>query len=80
MVAVQDINKNGQIQLKETAPMEKTNVIVIFPANHLIKSEQADHAFRKLFEEFMGSISRIIDEREELEAARNENCLLQSIP
>lgn len=60
--------------------MERTNVIVIFPENHLIKSEQADHESRKLFEELMGSISRIIDEREELEAARNENCPIQSMP
>ena len=72
MVAVQGIYENGQIQLKEAAPMERANVIVIFPENHLIKSDQADLASRKLFEEFTGSISRIIDEKEELEAARNE--------
>lgn len=72
MVAVQGIYENGQIQLKEAAPMEKANVIVIFPENHVAKNEQSDQMSRKLFEEFTGSISRIIDEKKELETARNE--------
>ena len=72
MVAVQGVYENGQIQLEEAAPMERANVIVIFPENHIVKNEQSDQMSRKLFEEFTGSISRIIDEKEELEAARNE--------
>ena len=72
MVAVQGVYENGQIQLAEAAPMERANVIVIFPENHIVKNEQSDQISRKLFEEFTGSISRIIDEKEELEAARNE--------
>ena len=72
MVAVQGVYENGQIQLAEAAPMERANVIVIFPENHIVKNEPSDQMSRKLFEEFTGSIDRIIDEKEELEAARNE--------
>ena len=72
MVAVQGVYENGQIQLAEAAPMERANVIVIFPENHIVKNEQSAQMSRKLFEEFTGSIDRIIDEKEELEAARNE--------
>ncbi len=72
MVAVQGVYENDQIQLEEAAPMERANVIVIFPENHIVKNEQSDQISRKLFEEFTGSINRIIDEKKEPEAARNE--------
>lgn len=61
MVAIQGIYENGQIELKEAAPMEKAYVIVIFPENPIMKNELSDQLFCKLFEEFTGSISRIIE-------------------
>lgn len=72
MVAVQGIYENGHIQLEEAAPMEKANVIVIFPERSAVKNEKSNQLSRKLFDEFTGSIDRVIDEKKELEAARNE--------
>ena len=72
MVAVQGIYENGHIQLEEAAPMEKANVIVIFPERNAVKNEKSNQLSRKLFDEFTGSIDRVIDEKKELEAARNE--------
>ncbi len=72
MVAVQGIYENGHIQLEEAAPMEKANVIVIFPERDVMKNEKSNQLSRKLFDEFTGSIDRVIDEKKELEAARDE--------
>ena len=72
MVAVQGIYENGHIQLEEAAPMEKADVIVIFPERNAMKNEKSNQLSRKLFDEFTGSIDRVIDEKKELEAARNE--------
>ena len=72
MVAVQGIYENGHIQLEEAAPMEKANVIVIFPERDVMKNEKSNQLSRKLFDEFTGSIDRVIDEKKELEAASDE--------
>ena len=72
MVAVQGIYENGHVQLEEAAPMEKANVIVIFPERNAMKNEKSNQLSRKIFDEFTGSIDRVIDEKKELEAARNE--------
>ena len=72
MVAIQGVYENGHIQLEKAAPMEKANVIVIFPEHNAMKNEQSDQISRKLFEEFTGSIARAIGEKEELNTARNE--------
>ncbi len=72
MVVVQGVYENGQIQLAEAAPMEKANVIVTFPKHNAAKNEKPNQLSRKLFDGFTGSLDRIIDEKEELEDARNE--------
>lgn len=73
MIAVQGLYDNGKIQLTEDAPMEKAQVIVIFPEE---KSPQKANMSKKmakdLFDEFTGSIKREIDEKAERMGALDE--------
>ena len=72
MVAVQGVYENGRIQLAETAPMEKAQVIVIFPEGRSEVKAASKRSARKIFDEFTGSIKREIDEKAELMAARDD--------
>lgn len=73
MIAVQGLYENGKIQLTEDAPMEKANVIVIFPEGEAIKRTHMPKKIAKdLFEEFTGSITREIDEKSERLGALDE--------
>lgn len=73
MIAVQGIYDNGRIQLSENAPVEKANVIVVFPeAEKIEKRQMSVETARKLFDEFTGSIDRDIDERAERLGALDE--------
>lgn len=66
MIAVQGMYDNGKIQLTEDAPMEKTNVIVIFPEGEAIKKTHiSSQIARNLFDEFTGSIKREVDKKSE---------------
>ena len=72
MIAVQGIYDNGQLQLEEAAPMKKASVIVIFPEGRPAERQISEDSARKLFDDFSGSISRDINEKAELMAARDE--------
>ena len=72
MIAVQGVYENGRIQLAETAPMEKAQVIVIFPEGRPAVKTESGRSARKIFDEFTGSIKREIDEKAELMAARDD--------
>lgn len=73
MIAVQGLYDNGMIQLKEDAPMEKANVIVIFPESEVTKETHIPGKIaRDLFDEFTGSIKREIDEKSERLGALDE--------
>ena len=73
MIAVQGLYDNGMIQLKEDAPMEKANVIVIFPESEVTKETHIPGQIaRDLFDEFTGSIKREIDEKSERLGALDE--------
>ena len=63
MIAVQGLYENGKIELSEKAPMNRANVIVIFPESPAGKEEMRLESARKLFDEFTGSISREINEQ-----------------
>lgn len=73
MIAVQGLYDNGKIQLTENAPMEKANVIVIFPEGEAAKeTHMAPKIARELFDEFTGSIKRAVDEESERLGALDE--------
>lgn len=48
--------------MAETAPMEKAQVIVIFPEGRSEVKVESKRSARKIFDEFTGSIKREIDE------------------
>lgn len=71
MLAVKGIYHDGQVILKGKLPVKSAEVIVIFPDNEEVAKPIELSAERKkeLFEEFSGSIDRIIDVKtEKLEA------------
>lgn len=72
MVAVQGLYENGRIELIEDAPMEKANVIVIFPEDQTLEKNISENSAKKLFDEFTGCISRKIDEKTERLGALDE--------
>ena len=61
------------VQLTEKAPVEKASVIVIFPQDRPTENHISECMARELFDDFTGSISRNIEEKSELMAARDEN-------
>lgn len=72
MIAVQGLYENGKIELAEKAPVNRANVIVIFPESPAGKEEMRLESARRLFDEFTGSISREINEKEEYLEALDE--------
>lgn len=72
MVAVQGLYENGSVKLTEKAPVDKANVIVIFPGEPTEKMAREERSARKLFDEFTGSVSRVIDEKAERLGALDE--------
>lgn len=74
MLAVKGIYKNGRVTLNEILPMKSSEVIVIFPDNEIKKDrEQLSLDKREeLFEEFSGSVERMINEKEERLGALRE--------
>lgn len=75
MIAVQGQYDHGRLHLAEEAPMEKADVIVIFPEGEAIKEAQMSKKMaRELFDEFTGSITRVIDEKSERVGALDCRC------
>lgn len=73
MIAVQGLYDNGKIQLMEDAPMEKADVIVIFPEREVIKeTHMSPKIARDLFDKFTASIKREVDENSERLGALDE--------
>ncbi len=71
MLAVKGLYENGKVILEDKPPIEMSEVIVVFSDNDLGKraDELASDRKRALFEEFSGSVNRMIDEKtERLEA------------
>lgn len=71
MIAVQGEYDNGRIRLTEKPPMEKAQVLVIFPDNKG-KTQLSLDVARKTFKEFTGSIKRDINVKQELLEALDE--------
>lgn len=72
MLAVKGIYNNGYITLEDRLPVRSAEVIVVFPDMDERNGEEdlTVKDRRKLFEEFSGSVDRIIDEKaEKMEAA-----------
>lgn len=63
MLAVKGIYNNGKVILEDNPLVEMSEVIVVFPDNDLGKTEEENSLERKraLFDEFSGSINRVID-------------------
>lgn len=67
MLAVKGIYRDGQVILKERFPVKSAEVIVVFPDQEDVTGQMKLSVERKreLFEEFSGSVDRIIDEKAE---------------
>lgn len=74
MLAVKGLYHNGQVILKEKFPMKTAEVIVVFPdvEEDAKKAELTIEKKRELFEEFSGSVSRVIDIKAEKMEALDE--------
>lgn len=72
MLAVKGRYSNGYITLKDRIPVKSAEVIVVFPDMDEQDKEMDLKNRRKLFEEFSGSVDRIIDERAEKMEAVDE--------
>lgn len=71
VLAVKGIYNNGKVILEDNPLIEMSEVVVVFPDNELesMPMESNSDGKRALFEEFSGSINRIIDlKAERLEA------------
>lgn len=74
MLAVKGIYSNGHITLENRVPVKSAEVIVVFPDMDE-RNKEMDLTVknrRKLFEEFSGSVDRIIDEKAEKMEAVDE--------
>ena len=71
VLAVKGIYENGKVTLEETPQIEMSEVVVVFPDNEFSKmsGELVSDKKRAIFEDFSGSINRVIDlKAERLEA------------
>lgn len=71
MLAVKGIYNDGQVFLKNKLSIKSAEVIVVFPDSEEHKENEGltEDVKRQLFEEFSGSIDRIIDiKAEKIEA------------
>lgn len=74
VLAIKGIYNNGKVILEDAPLIEMSEVVVVFPDNESEKSsgEGALERSRALFDEFSGSINRIIDLKEERLGALDE--------
>ena len=74
MLAVKGIYDNGKVILEDAPLIEMSEVVVVFPDNGLEKSadESALERKRAFFDEFSGSVNRIIDLKAERLGALEE--------
>lgn len=74
MLAVKGIYDNGKVILEDAPLIEMSEVVVVFPDNELEKSadESVLERKRELFDEFSGSVNRIIDLKAERIEALDE--------
>ena len=70
MIALQGYYNDGRLELTEEAPARTASVLVIFPEEY--PSGQTLKDDWATFERFGGSISRVIDEKAELERGLRE--------
>ena len=70
MIALQGGYNKGGLELFGKAPVEKANVVVIFP-DEIDKMKMTEED-RRLFKKFSGSIKRHIDAKKELLDALEE--------
>ena len=70
MIALQGVYNKGGLELFGKAPVEKANVVVIFP-DEMDKMKMTEED-RRLFKKFSGSIKREIDYKKELMEALEE--------
>lgn len=71
VLAVKGLYENGKVILEDQPPIEMSEVVVVFSDNDLGKREDSLTPDKKkaLFEEFSGSVNRMIDlKTERLEA------------
>lgn len=74
VLAVKGIYENGKVILEDMPPIEMSEVVVVFSDSESVKKsdELAVDKKRELFNEFSGSINRIIDVKAERLEALNE--------
>ena len=74
MLAVKGIYNDGKVILKNKLSIKSAEVIVVFPDTdeQREKDDLSIKAKRELFEEFSGSVDRVIDERAERMEAVDE--------
>lgn len=67
MFAVRGLYSNGQVILKGELPLKPAEVIVVFPdiEDEVEEAEVSVEKKREIFEEFSGSVSRLIDVKAE---------------
>jgi hypothetical protein len=63
VLAVKGIYNNGKVILEDNLLIEMSEVIVVFPDNDLGETAEENGLERKreLFDEFSGSVNRVID-------------------
>ena len=71
MIALQGYYENGRLELSEKAPMRRAKVLVVFQ-EEIITKKEVPAADWETFKRFSGSITRTIDAKAELAAARDE--------
>ena len=73
MIALQGYYNDGKLELMEQAPSRTASVLVIFPEEYPADpAEQTLEEDWRTFERFAGSLSRVIDEKAELEEGLRE--------
>ena len=70
MIALQGYYNDGRLELAGEAPARTASVLVIFPKEY--PGDQTLEDDWRPFERFTGSISRVIDEKTELEKGLKE--------
>ena len=72
MIALKGVYDKGRIELANQAPVERADVIVIFPIEKSINKKPFTNEEKRIFDSFSGSIDRVIDERSEKVEALDE--------
>lgn len=72
MLAVKGIYSDGKVLVNRKLPVKTAEVIVVFPDVNEERADLSTKARKELFQEFSGSIDRVIDAKAEKAEALDE--------